>query len=353
MKTLTLPLLMLIAGVSFTSCRKHTSSPDNTGDNSPTQGPYLYVGGNTINAKAAYWKKSLSQPNTITLRDTLTDGKNITSIVTSGSDIYMSVFGTNGGYWKNNTLVTLPNCSSVSNITLSGTTVYASGWDKMLNLAYWIGNTKYTLDNPYNLFPDMGVGSSGLTGIALSGPNVLVSGSLSVSNRLGAPANALDGDFGMVWANGNLSLLGKGGLPIFNYHSTVGIAVAGADVYVAGRFPDTTHVGGYWKNRVWDNVNNGAFLPSSIITSGSDVYIAGATYTRNPVYSQQAAYWVNGNLIQLTGSVATAIAVDGQDVYILGIDNNNKVVVWKNGNNVFTTIGSDPDVGADCIAIGN
>jgi len=353
MKTFTLPLLMLIAGASFTSCRKHTSSPDNTGDNFPTQGPYLYVGGNTINAKAAYWKKSLSQPNTITLRDTLTDGKNITSIVTSGSDIYMSVFGTNGGYWKNNTLVKLPDCSSVSNITLSGTTVYASGWDKMHNLVYWIGNTKYTLDNPYNLFPYMGVGSFGLTGIALSGPNVLVSGSLYVENRPGGPADALEGDFGMMWTNGKLNLLGKKAFPIFNYNTTVGIAVAGADVYIAGRFPDTTHAGGYWKNGVWNNINNGAFLPSSIITSGSDVYIAGATFTRNPAYSQQAAYWVNGNLIQLTGSVATAIAVDGQDVYISGIDNNNNVVVWKNGNTIFTTIGPGTDVGADCVAIGN
>jgi len=350
MKTFTLPLLILIAGVSFTSCRKHTSSPDSTGDNRPTQGPYLYVGGGTIYAKAVYWKKSLSQPNTITLSDTLTDGRNITSIVTSGSDIYMSVFGTHGGYWKNNTLVTLPNCSSVSNITLSGTTVYAAGWDKSLNLVYWIGNTQYTLDNPYKLFPNMGFGSSGLTGIALSGPNVLVSGLLSVGNRPG-PANIPDGDYGMVWANGNLSLLGNGGLPIVTYQTTVGIAVAGADIYVAGRFPDTTFVGGYWKNGVWNNINNGAFLPSSITTSGGDVYIAGATYTRNPGYSQQAAYWVNGNLIQLTGSVAIGIAVDGKDIYILGVDNNNNVVVWKNGNNVFTTLGSD--VGPSCFAIGN
>jgi len=353
MKTFTLPLLILIAGVSFTSCRKHTSSPDSTGDNHPTQGPYLYVGGGTVNAKAVYWKKSLSQPNTITLQDTLTDGRNITSIFTSGSDIYMSVFGANGGYYKNNTLVTLPNCSSVSYITLSGTTVYASGWDNMLNLVYWIGNTQYTLDNPYKLFPYFGVASSGVTGIALSGSNVLISGSLTVENRPGAPADALEGDFGMMWTNGKLNLIGKKAFPVFNYHTTVGIAVAGTDVYITGRFPDSTHAGGYWKNGVWNNINNGAFDPSSITTSGSDVYIAGATYTRNPGYSQQAAYWVNGNLIQLTGNLAAAIAVDGKDVYILGIDNNDKVVVWKNGDNVFTTIGSNSEVGGECIAIGN
>jgi hypothetical protein len=123
---------------------------------------------------------------------------------------------------------------------------------------------------------------------------------------------------------------------------------------VAGIFPSRAgkaDSGGYWKNGIWNSINNGSFYPSSIASFGSDVYIPGYTYTWTPTYSQQAAYWKNGTLVQLNGAAATAITVYGSDIYVLGVDQNNNIVVWKNGA-VFETLGSASTSRATCIAIG-
>jgi hypothetical protein len=349
MKPLILASTLLLAATLLSSCHKNAALPSSLPGQ---QGLYLYVGG-TNSSTGVYWKTSLSQGFSAQVPNTVANSTLITSILTSGSDVYMA--GQTGGYWKNDSFVTVTGASQIQFMALSGSTVYTAGFDQSLNLAYWANNTENnlapTIDR--NRFPFEGVSTQGLSGIALSGSNVLVTGKLFFENEPGLPDTTADGNFALLWNNGSLQLLGPGVLISAVYPSTVGIAVTGNDVYVAGRKSDTTYPGGFWKNGNWNSINNGSFTPMSIAASGTNIYIPGYTYIRSPgSYSQQAAYWYNGNLIPLDGSEADAVAVSGSDAYILGVDNNNNIVVWKNSS-LFGTLGTRAAYGAITMAIGN
>jgi hypothetical protein len=253
--------------------------------------------------------------------------------------------------------VPVTNANSVEYLTLSGTTVFTTGFDKSGDIAYWQNNTEADLEGTIgrNLFPYQGVLSDALSGIALAGSDVYVSGKLSTGNEPYSPPSAVYGDFGLIWKNAGLQLLDKGGYPLgIDYNSTVGITIVGSDVYVAGRAPDSTTAGGYWKNNVWNAINNGAYVPTSITSQGSDVYITGFDYTPSgPIVGLQGNYWKNGTEVKVAGANSTnAIVISGNDVYVLGVDYNNNNVVWKNGA-VFETVGSANTQTATSIAIGN
>lgn len=341
--------------ISIVGCKKDDKSTIKTTPPTVT-GPYLYVGGGTNN-KGIYWKTSLSQKVVKSIPDTVANAGYINSVVTSGSDVYLT--GEAGGYWKNNAFIPVTNSSNIVHLTLSGSDVYTAGFDNMVNLAYWDNNTETNLQNTVNRnsqFPYQGESDISLSGIALSGTSVLVTGILSFENEPGSPNIPAEGGYGLLWTNGNLQLFGLGyQISATDQYTTVGVAVSGNDIYVAGRMPAANYPGGYWKNGVFNTINNGAFISSSITTNGTDVYIAGFTNVRplSPLTPQQAAYWKNGTFVSIPGgSTATAIAVSGSDVYVLGIDNNNNNVVWKNGA-VFETLGSALTQLATCIAIGN
>jgi hypothetical protein len=317
-------------------------------------GPYLYVGGGTAFA-GVYWQTSLSQASAGFIIDTIAHAGFISSIVTSGSDVYIPA--NTAGYWKDNSFVPVTGAISISYLALSGADVYTAGDDNNSNLAYWKNNTETNIGSTIgrNLFPYQANAEFGLSGIAVSGNTAFVSGSLSFQNEPFAPNNAIYGNFGLLWDNGNVKLFGQGYLLSAALQETAGVAVSGSDVYVAGILPDTMYAGGYWKNGVWNSINNGLFQPTSIAAFGSDIYITGNTYSRTATtYSQQGAYWKNGSLVNfpLAGSV-TAIAVNGTDTYVLGVDvkfNNN--VIWKNGT-LFRTLGPVSNQRAACLAIGN
>jgi hypothetical protein len=355
-------LTLLICLVSFliitvAGCKKEDKNATKTTPPAIT-GPYLYVGGGLV-AKGIYWKTSLSQTTANAVPDTIKNSKAtyITAIVTSGSDVYIATAGQTGGYFKNNALVTVTGASSVNHLTLSGADVYTSGFDIQSNLAYWKNNTETNLENTIgkNLFPFYGDAGYGISGIAVSGSNALLSGNLFIQNEPFSPDTAREGNFGLLWTNNNVKLFGPGYLVSADDELTaVGVAVSGSDVYVAGRMPDKTLAGGYWKNGTWNAINNGAFIASGITASGTDVYIAGYTYVRtSSSLTQQGVYWKNGTIINIPNSSASkAIAVNGKDVYVLGTDNSGNNVVWKNGG-LFETLGSATTQYATSIAIGN
>jgi len=336
-------------------CKKDDKSPIKTTPPAVT-GPYLYVGGGTFN-KGVYWKTSLSQKTINITQDTIANTSGITGMVTSGSDMYFA--GQVGGYWKNKTFVPVTGAASISHLTLSGGDIYTVGFDSQSNVAYWKNTTETIVQNPFvrsSLLPNIGDTNGSLSGIAVSNASVYLTGILSFINEPGSPNTPAEGGYGLLWANGNLQLLGQG-YPIsaVDQFTTVGVAVSGSDVYVAGRMPAANYPGGYWKNGVFSSINSGSFISSSVTTNGSDVYIAGFTYTHPLSASspQQAAYWKNGTFATIAGgSSATAIVINGTDVYILGIDNNGNNVVWKNGA-VFETLGSASSQLATCIAIGS
>ena len=76
------------------------------------------------------------------------------------------------------------------------------------------------------------------------------------------------------------------------------------------------------------------------------MYIAGTESTGTNYYA--AVYWKNGNRVTLTDSsnaaAANAIAISGNDVYVVGYD-DIIAKYWKNGNPVVLAPVSDPDPG--------
>lgn len=339
MKRLIPICLIAFSGILLPSCKKD--------HNNAATGPFLYVGGST-SGTGVYWKTSLSQPVLKPVPNVVASSRNITSIVSSGNTIYKA--GQIAGYWKNDSFITLTGASVIQYLTLSGTTVYASGSDISGNLAYWVDKTENSLG--IVLPTNVGVSSYAVSGMTLSGTNVLVSGNLYVETNPPSQDTAAYGNFGLFWNNGNLKVFGPGISLGLGYNATAGVVALGNDIYMAGRLPDSTQAGGYWKNGVWNSINNGAFYPFSVAAFGSDLYIAGFEFTHTtPSYA--GAYWNNGVLNTISNSSGIiAVTVSNSDVYTLGTDYSNNYVVWKNGV-LFETLGSANSVSANCITIGN
>jgi hypothetical protein len=316
------------------------------------KGPFLYVGGYTSSV-GAYLKISISEPSAAIISDTIAGTRRISSIITKGSDVYMAAQA--AGYWKNKLFIPMSGASAIQFLALAGTAVYSAGFDNSASLAYWNNGIETNLGSTIgrDLFPYQGVSAFGITGMAVSTSGALLSGQLFTENEPGSPASALSGNFGLLWQNSNLQLLGHGTLVNVEYNSTAGIAVAGNDVYVAGRMPDTTYAGGYWKNGVWAAINNGAFLPYAITSSGTDVYISGYIYNSAKT-STLGVYWRNGILNTIDNALnATTLVAYGSDIYIVGIDGSRNQVIWKNGT-LFKVIGPiSTSITTLCMAVGN
>jgi hypothetical protein len=317
-------------------CKKENNPVKIAPTPTPVTGPYLYVGGGTDTYTSIYWKISLSQAGAKIIRDTIANAGPITSIVTSGSDVYMAA-GT-GGYFKNSSFVPVKGAASIKDIALSGTNIYTAGQDSSYNAAaYWDNNTETVLGMPLGGL-QAGIGFIGISGIAASGNNVFVSGYSEESVLITKDF------YGYLWSNGHVQSIG-GHQPGFSA-PIVGVAISGSDIYVAGDSLNTG--GGYWKNGVFTSINNGNFSPASIATFAGDTYITGSA-------GGQGAYWKNGILINfMPGNcvVVNAVALNGTDLYVLGSDTNYNKMVWKNGT-LFATLGPFSILLPTCIAIGN
>lgn len=355
MKISTSLSLIFFSIIVFTSCKKQDALIPTTPPPTPySPSPHIYIGG-AVNGIGTIWKKSLVRLSLSDFtQDSLPGAGVINTIITSGNDIFMSSAGA-AGYWKNGSLISLPGARSVEWITLSNNEVYALGYDNDIarNFVYWKGNNKVILQNPADKqkFPNIGSYSYNLSGIAVSGSNVFACGNFSYMDE--PPIGTTSGNYALLWSPSGLKYLGPGTLLSIYFEGAVGVSTQGNDVYLAGNFPDRPSAGGYWKNGDFNPINNGNFVPSSISTINDSVYIPGYTFTRTATsYSQQAAYWVNGNIVTLDGNQAIAIAINGPDKYVLGIDNANQYVVWKNGTR-YLDIGNTLNNFAYALAIGN
>jgi hypothetical protein len=348
----------LIAGILLTcSCKKDSPKGNPTPPPPPAiPGPFLYLGGST-DSKAVYWKLSLSQPSDSVTTDTVQNATNISSIVISDNTRYM--VGGSAGYWKNDSFVAILSASQLNLLAVSGTTVYTAGTDISVTVAQWTNSTESAnLDKGLEaIFPRVDWNFL-LTGIAVSGPEVLVSGSWVVEGIYGGHDSSIFSGFGVLFTNGSAQLLPYNNYTLFGgnlFPWTNGVTVSGNDIYVPGTLPDTIPVpnGGFWKNSVWNNINNGQFHPSAIASADTNVVITGYTYTLpwNPS-SMQGAYWHNGTLTHLNGTSAVMVALYGNDVYVLGQDNNNNIVVWKNGA-LFKTLSGVITGNISCMTVGD
>lgn len=205
-------------------------------------------------------------------------------------------------------------------IQVVGDDVYVAG-DIKEKAAYWKnGQAHYlTCSDP----------TSTATCIAVVGNDVYVGGNGSTNG---------DNVYPRYWKNGQEIILPRHiflGSEAATY--VTNIAVVDNDVYVIGR---AVYEPVYWKNGQKVNaINNDLQRVVAIKELNGDVYAIGAK-------DKQAAYWKNGQTKVLSSeeSMATAIAIDGNDVYVAGIlggyENKNMYpgygnggtgYLWKNG----------------------
>jgi hypothetical protein len=118
------------------------------------------------------------------------------------------------------------------------------------------------------------------------------------------------------------------------------------DIYVAGT---SNSKAAYWKNNVETTLGGLNSSANKIVVSGNNVYVAGSITDANQSYN--AVYWKNGVVTNLGVGQAFGIAVQGTDVYVVGvmpninpipnanpnIPNASVAVVWKNG--IVTNLG--------------
>jgi len=154
--------------------------------------------------------------------------------------------------------------------------------------------------------------------IAVSGNDVYAAGSVSNDNASFPMA--------VYWKNGLLVKLSDN-LP---HSSANAIAVIGNDVYVAG---SVNYVATMWKNGVATRLDPGNISEAfGLAVSGGDVYVSGYVYQGGT--GSTPTYWKNGvehNLnIDNDASVAYAVAVSGNNIYLAG-NENGYATLWKNG----------------------
>jgi hypothetical protein len=259
---------------------------------------------------------------------------NQTLMATSAVDVYVvgTVTGSNGNtvatYWKNGVAIKVADSLSNSNalgIVIEGNDIYLFGYIEKsgyLNAAaYWKNGVLTTLTD--------GKLESQINSLSVNSGTVLAAGVINTKAAL--------------WINGTQQVLQGVSVP---YSSAEGIAVSGGNIYVAGYL---TGVNVNNSAVVWEDGNptvltGGGDTVNSIATAiainGNDIYEAGSINDR-------ATYWKNGTPVKLSAdtsfsNTANDIVVNGSDVYVSM--NRSRIggytsSYWKNGKE---TILSNP-----------
>jgi hypothetical protein len=356
---------LLAVGVllAINACKKESSHPAASSQSNA----YIYVGGSVLLPsglwQGAYFKNSLNNTvaNANARPDTVQNSNGVISMAVLDSTVYIAA--NTPGYWKGGTFIPVNGASAIQYLALNSNIIAMAGQDNSFELACWVNGTETNLMNTFNrtVYPNQGFMVYGFSGMALSGNEVVISGSYNfmdepIPGATTADTSTLPGLYETLWVNGHIQILYHDYWNIdVDYTSTVGVVSSGNDIYVAAQMTSdsgTKNSGGYFKNGSWNSINNGSFRPNSIYASGTDVYIAGYTYTFPPYSNFKAAYWKNGDLIPIDGTATKAITTFGTDLYILAIDDNGNYVIWKNGA-VIETLGSASTLNLSCIAIAN
>jgi hypothetical protein len=250
--------------------------------------------------------------------------KTDTQQFTPGFNVYMAGTVNNAAvFWKNGQGTELALYSSATCIAVSGTDLFVGG---LLNVepVYWKNGQSFSL----------GQGTATITGIALSGSDVYLSGvgdgNPSIDSAGDISVNASTAGY---WKNGVFNILEN--TPRLS--AAEGICFSGSDMYVVGHAAGSTDTAVQWKNGIRTNytaTNGQTNIAYAVAVSGTDVYAAG-------VYNNMPVYWKNGviNTLNLNsspvGGFASAIAVVGMDVYVAGATNppgrDYQATYWKNG----------------------
>jgi len=236
--------------------------------------------------------------------------KNENNHIIPGYDIYIVGSDEAGAcYWINGSRIELPGGDRATDIVVVNGDVYASGTCGE-NACYWINQEQFDLPGTW------GEGEA----IAVDGDDIYVAGWFDNGS--------------CYWKNGeqiNLTINRE------SQAFAIGIRNNG-DIYVGGYYMNNHH---YYVPCFWKNGNNRSDLPAAEDGEVYDItfdevgnmrYYAG--YTTNldnfSGYPPKACYWrhtnrtdlpLGGSNMDIYGSYANGITIDGEDIYLAGYTN--------------------------------
>jgi hypothetical protein len=249
--------------------------------------------------------------------------------------------------------------------TSSQVDVYVAGADTVGSVGY--GMPVYWKNGKPVYYTDGTIGYTGTAGeatsIAVSGNDVYMTGYAQFCGPFSCH------DYGMFWKNGISVSLDLPNYPNSLIVSNNNIYIAGSSLYLLG----TGGNAAYLKNETKIELPSGSTgsISTAIAVSGNDVYVAGIGITGNTNNGPQkyiAKYWKNSNAINLTdgtnGAQAWSIAVSGNDAFVAGNERNGRsyqdasgntykksvAKYWKNSQPVTLTDGTE-DAYANSIAV--
>jgi hypothetical protein len=314
MNKLLIAVSFIIVTTFIFSCKKTSDSPSNTG--------HVFIATTQVIGNQSlirYFKDS----NATTI-DESSGYNNSKAIVAVGQDIYIAGDEvtndsiTHAKYWKNGNPVVLGDLSRrtlANGISVEGSDVYVAGNDQW-KAVYWKNGLEINLTSDTL--------SSNATGIAVIGSDVYLCG-----YHFDPPSNY---SRAFCMKNGvELSLQNDSD----TYAS--GLFIDGNDVYVCGAFTNETSIqqSCYWKNGQLVKLTKDEIYAyaTGIFVSNGIAFVCGNI-------SNSAAYWVSSQEIlpdpNYKNSYASAIAVDGNNVYVIGGEApvntlDYKAAYWTNG----------------------
>lgn len=331
MKKLTLNLiLVLMAGLLFSSCKKENGTTTNA--------KKRYILSNEYNSvtNAAFAKYFVNDVAT-TLGDPNTHKIYGEDLEVSGTDVYVLALrqpSSGGAYsvviYKNGT--EFQSFSVAGNIyynclAVSGTDIYLAGVDfpssGVPKIILWKNGTVTELTSNTGA----NATEARVYDMVVSGSDVYLAGYETMST---SPFNRLP----KYWKNGQaVTLSATAGINSAVHR----IVVAGNDVHCSGESEGKPT---YWKNGSSTNLSTANGWSYGLAVNGTDVFTAGSVSTGANVYN--ASIWKNGSQTVLSnrttqGTVSVfGVGVDGNDVYVIGsmpdaTQNSAKSVYWKNG----------------------
>jgi hypothetical protein len=309
--------------------------------------PNIYLAG-FVTQSALSWKNGVA--------DTLNKNAAALAMCVDGADTYVAgnTWIKNipvATYWKNGIRVLLSDTSTSSftnSVIVSQNSVYVIGYEMgphyggPIVAKYWKDGVPFVLSAP-------GATGSVAVSACISGSDLYIAGWVWLPNSR---------SIATYWKNGTPVYLTDGSTP----SSATSIFVYGDDVYVAGTvnfsITDAFPVGEvqaigklgtatYWRNGKPVTLSASG-RATSILVSGSDIYVAGSVYSPviDPAFGtiydgDIAVYWKNGVVVKLNDksySLANSISVTHNgDVYLAG-HINNLPVYWKNGEPTYIPI---------------
>ena len=351
MNRVTIFIIVIVAGVILSSCKKETSCEGCRENNKPpvsVAGPDQVItlptdsisldgsGSSDPDGMISGWLwKKISGPVSFNINAAATAKTIVRSLVAGSYQFELMVTDDGGLSAKDTVQITVDAIATTNHPPVAN-----AGADQTITLP----TNSVIVDGTGSIDPDNNI--TNYEWKKISGPSSFNFGNANIAQT--QVANLIEGVYQF-----ELKVIDAGGL---NDKDTVQVTVnpetntSSVDIYVAGM---ENGLPVYWKNgqvMALDNISYG-FTGTSIAVVGNDIYVAGTRYELM-WYDYAAKYWKNGQAMSLGEAAgATSITVAGGDVYVAGWKWDPLVAnYWKNGQVVSLTDGTR-EAYANCIIV--